>query len=801
MWGCSGGDDDQGGDDTPKPDAMVATPDAPEGEPDAMTPAPDAAVDGDAMIPAPDAAGPDATPPDAPVPTDEVCDDAVDNDLDGTVDCGDSDCASTLVCMTPACPAGQTSVLLEATGLPMFIKDNQTTAVAVNVADAGVVTSAAVQVAIVHMYLGDVDISLRSPAGTLLDLSSDNGGSGDNYQNTVFIDTAATPVTSGSAPFLGAYKPEQPLSGLVGTPAAGAWTLEVFDDATPDPGVLAGYSLHLCVCASCEVGLACVDGQDNDGDTQLDCDDADCAGVPQCQLETACADAVDNNLDGLTDCADPDCAAAVQCQPEASCNNGTDDNMNGQTDCLDASCAAACAVESDCGNGMDDDMDGQVDCADIGCAASLACLPACPAGQATVLVNAAGLPLAVADNTTVTAALPVATGGIVTSAAVSVDITHTYDGDVDIALKSPAGTIVDLSSDNGGGDDNYAGTLFTDGAATAVTAGSAPFKGAFKPEQPLSTVADQGAAGEWQLLVSDDATTDSGTLNAAALRLCVCTSCETGVACGDGVDNDGDGQTDCADGDCAAALQCATETACADGLDNNADGLVDCADPDCAVACTTESDCGDGMDNDGDGAVDCSDVGCVAMGGACEAEEQSCSDGADNDGDAMIDCADPACAWACTSNPCPMGQDLVVLGKAGPLPVPDVATVDSVMSTARPGNITSMAVRINVTHSWDSDLDIFLVPPAGMPTVELTTDNGSSGDNYVDTVFIDSAAASITTGAAPFTGQFRPETPLSPLSASPLAGSWTLRLTDDESALTGVLQYWQIAFCVAPAGP
>ena len=47
----------------------------------------------------------------------------------------------------------------------------------------------------------------------------------------------------------------------------------------------------------------------------------------------------------------------------------------------------------------------------------------------------------------------------------------------------------------------------------------------------------------------------------------------------------------------------------------------------------------------------------------------------------------------------------------------------------------------NLTHTWDSDLDIFLDHPDGT-RVEVSTDNGGSGDNYINTVFDDEAVAS-----------------------------------------------------------
>jgi len=62
------------------------------------------------------------------------------------------------------------------------------------------------------------------------------------------------------------------------------------------------------------------------------------------------------------------------------------------------------------------------------------------------------------------------------------------------------------------------------------------------------------------------------------------------TSCSDGIDNDQDGQIDCADGDCAGNAACpTTETSCSDGVDNDNDGLIDCLDGDCATdpACVT----------------------------------------------------------------------------------------------------------------------------------------------------------------------------------------------------------------------
>ena len=89
--------------------------------------------------------------------------------------------------------------------------------------------------------------------------------------------------------------------------------------------------------------------------------------------------------------------------------------------------------------------------------------------------------------------------------------------------------------------------------------------------------------------------------------------------CDNGIDDDGDGLTDCADADCAADPACAPPPpaeVCNDGIDNDGDGATDCADADCAAdpACAPPPAevCDDGVDNDGDGATDCADADCAA---------------------------------------------------------------------------------------------------------------------------------------------------------------------------------------------
>ncbi len=97
---------------------------------------------------------------------------------------------------------------------------------------------------------------------------------------------------------------------------------------------------------------------------------------------------------------------------------------------------------------------------------------------------------------------------------VCIDLTHTKDRDLDIFLESPDGTIVELTTDNGDLDDNYTNTCFRWDVSTFITAGTAPFTGAYKPEGLLPAINNgQNGNGNWRLRVYDDNNTGNNTGN------------------------------------------------------------------------------------------------------------------------------------------------------------------------------------------------------------------------------------------------------------------------------------------------
>ncbi len=133
-----------------------------------------------------------------------------------------------------------------------------------------------------------------------------------------------------------------------------------------------------------------------------------------------------------------------------------------------------------------------------------------------------------------------------------------------------------------------------------------------------------------------------------------------------------------------------------------------------------------------------------------------------------------------------------------PKSIPDSTTVTSTVAVTDNKIIQDVNVTItNITHTYNGDLDIFMIAPDATE-VELSTDNGGSGENYINTVFDDSAATSISAGTSPFTGTFKPEGSLASFNGKNATGTWTLEVTDDAGGDTGTLNGWSITFTYPP---
>ncbi len=354
-----------------------------------------------------------------------------------------------------------------------------------------------------------------------------------------------------------------------------------------------------------------------------------------------CDNTFDEDGDGAIDCADPDCLGDPACGPVPEvCDNGADDDGDGFVDCLDSDCAAApnCQpVPEVCDNGADDDGDGLADCDDVDCAAFPACIPTACGVAATVGCGAS----------------------FSSTTAGATDLFDTYsctgvtEGGPELAyfLDLPEGTLVILDMEPTQANRNLDLLLLGGGCDPAACLAQSSNPGS-DPEQ---LVFSMPAGGAYVLIETPAATS---TFNFSV------TCPGPAEICDNGADDDGDGQADCDDADCAAAPNCQpVAEICDNGADDDGDGQADCDDADCAAApnCQPVAEiCDNGADDDGDGQADCDDTDCAAAPN-CQPVAEICDNGADDDGDGQADCDDADCAAAPNCQPvaeiCDNGAD------------------------------------------------------------------------------------------------------------------------------------------------
>ena len=80
--------------------------------------------------------------------------------------------------------------------------------------------------------------------GESICLAADNGGTGDDFTNTVFTDSAALSIDAGTPPFTGYFMPKNAISTLTGNPN-GLWTLKMLDDGGGQLGTFLNWSISI----------------------------------------------------------------------------------------------------------------------------------------------------------------------------------------------------------------------------------------------------------------------------------------------------------------------------------------------------------------------------------------------------------------------------------------------------------------------------------------------------------------------------------------------------------------------------
>jgi hypothetical protein len=237
------------------------------------------------------------------------CDDGVDDDGDDLVDCADDECTG-----APACVSACVEEVLGsgfgdalATGVPAEGSGTLES-------DCGYYTG--VPDVAYAWFAPAAGTFVFTTAGSDYDtiLSAADGSCGAAEET---CNDDGDGVTDGT-------------SVLVRTMAAGEGVVLVID------GYAQAGTYVLGVRATEEV--ACADGQDDDGDGTVDCDDTACATSPVCTVEADCDDGLDDDGDGLADCADPSCAGDQLCSDDKDA-----DGVSADTDCDDRDSAIGTA--------------------------------------------------------------------------------------------------------------------------------------------------------------------------------------------------------------------------------------------------------------------------------------------------------------------------------------------------------------------------------------------------------------------------------------------------------------------------
>ena len=109
-----------------------------------------------------------------------------------------------------------------------------------------IITSVDMDINITHTWRGDLNLTLTSPLGTSVDLTSRNGGSANNIY-VHFSDSALTSIVGDTTNYtvMVNRRPEVGLNAFNGENALGIWTLQVCDNAAGDTGTYSRATLDI----------------------------------------------------------------------------------------------------------------------------------------------------------------------------------------------------------------------------------------------------------------------------------------------------------------------------------------------------------------------------------------------------------------------------------------------------------------------------------------------------------------------------------------------------------------------------
>jgi subtilisin-like proprotein convertase family protein len=138
--------------------------------------------------------------------------------------------------------------------------------------------------------------------------------------------------------------------------------------------------------------------------------------------------------------------------------------------------------------------------------------------QSTISANVP-VNISASGTSTVNSTLNVPFAGTISDVNVSMNVSHSYLGDIALSLIGPSGTTINLFTNSCMGSDNVVGTF--DDSGVALVCGANPgVLGAVIPVQSLSAFNGQNPSGIWTLRVVDNADGDGGAINSWSVSIC-----------------------------------------------------------------------------------------------------------------------------------------------------------------------------------------------------------------------------------------------------------------------------------------
>ena len=366
------------------------------------------------------------------------------------------------------------------------IPDLQTVSDTITVLDSETATSVSVDVDIAHPYIGDLKIDIIAPDGTSITLHNNSGGSANNID-----------------------KEYAPLFGSI--PISGVWTLQIHDNYDADPGVLNSWTLTINY-GDTATTLSSVTDVSGSGDVYyvtVSATQDDTYNLDLVSSGHDIADAANNSLTNVSPTgADETYTVSTAVIDDTAPTLESIERYSPATENTDSQTLVYEVTFSEDVTEVDaDDFVLSTDSTGGGSNSNAA------SSEQFTQTRSPSSPITDNHNTSDTITVP--NSGTVTSVSVTVNISHTYIGDLKMEIVAPDGTIKTLHNRSGDGTNDIIKTY-------------------------TPNFDDAQIQGIWKLKIRDNADGDTGTLNSWTLEVSYDTVAAATVSPVTGISGSGD---------------------------------------------------------------------------------------------------------------------------------------------------------------------------------------------------------------------------------------------------------------------